>query len=995
MIDDTNLLLQTLLQGRKQEEEKEETVTQAEVQPSVKAQAPEEVNSLMTTLIEGREVGLTEEGMAMEAQRKNSRSIAAAERISQSPFLGGFRQEEKAEPQYDEVLGPIGSFSTGLMAGAANFPLRALGMETGPRYAELSESGKAFYRAGKTLSDIAPFMLPASGLLRGAATAQTAIRSPQLASAMQQARATGQSVGATGTPMLPAATQTAARQAVDPIVRSFSAFPKASGLGEISALLGTGQMAYLAQSYFPEDRNVAIFAETAGAFINPIGTVAKVGTNTVGDLWLSLARRGDKFAKQEAAGLMQSLVKESGEELPEVIAKYRALQDINVAGGVAVKSNALNGLVNSLSKNSPSLRQNKREAIETANRTINNQIDLLFSSGDPELVRKAADLRRNHFQTQISLKLEDAIYNAELATLKITGGATRAESQLMAEQASTVAQKEIKKVNDWAVTVQDQLHTAGFDRLDEIGFVPSKNFGEAFSNTLQNLSQLQNRAQVGEELGDVMRAMYGSRIARSLDNFLSGENVNYRGLYNIAIDAGQKAATQRSAGNYNEANALEGLRNAIISDVDLIDDPAMANAREFTKAYKDVFERTFAREAIRGTMAPGQLLFNAMTGSQLKPLEKFRALENAANFNNPNATPTPPRPETGINYQNQQELFLLSYASQFIKDGRVNQTALNNFVNRNAAMLEEISQREGSQNVLEILRNADATEGALKRQLEENEIANKKLTEINVFSTLLDRTQYKTTGDAILPILSGDADAEIGRVAGMIREFSNSKTEIEAAKKGMVTSIWEAAVMRGTNEITGEINWRRVGNVLNDDIINALQKHTILTKSQAENMTRYRDLGIEIQQVINNPAEIEDILPTSDFLTQLVIRGAGSVAATNLAKNLGVLGMGQAGPSLVIAQGGSRAAQQILGLNPRGKVVGFLSEATTNNKLALELLEMQNVKTPKEFRESLQSIGVTLSSVGLAAQFNAAEERYIFEQEQERLRMQEEARRGQ
>lgn len=995
MRDDTDLLLQTLLQGR-EEEEKEELGFSGQAMAQAPIAAPkapsEEVDSLMSTLASGRESGLTEEGAAREARQREMAAVERAEGIGQSPIFGGFQQQEREERQYDEVLGPVGSFSTGLMAGAANLPLRAMGLDQGPAYEELSESGKNFYKAGKTLSDIAPFMLPASWALRGTAAAQTAVRSPQLSSAIQQASAAGQRVGATGTPMVPAASQTFMRSATEPLVRSFSVFPKASGIGEISALLGTGQMAYLAQQYFPEDRNVAVFAETAGAFLNPLGAAYRVTNNTVGDLWLSLARRGDTFAKKEAAGLMQELVKDSGEDPVTIAQQYRDLQDVKIAGGVAVKSNALNGLVNSLSKNSPSLRQATREAVETANKRINNQIDLLFSSGDPELVRKAAELRKNHFQTQISAKLEDAVYNASLTVGRMSDGATRAESQLLAEQSSAAGQKQIKRVNDWAVKVQDELHTAAFDRLDEIGFVPEENFSDAFRNTLNSLSQLENRAQVGETLNDVAKAMYGTRIANSIDNFLGGEKVNYRGLYNIAIDAGQKAATQRNAGNYNEANALEGLRLAIIDDVESIDDVSMVNAREFTKAYKDVFERTFAGNAIKGKMPPGQLMFNAMTGGQLKPLEKFRALENAANFDNPNAEPFSPRPETGLAYRNQQELFMLSYASQFIKDGRVNQTALDNFVNRNAALIEEVSQSPGGNNVKSILSDALATEGALKRQISENEFANKKIIEMNVFGNLLDRNQYKTTGDAVESIFSTNPEQGARRLDRMLREFSESKSELEMAKRGLVTSIWDSAIAKASNEVTGDINWRRVGNFLTDEVIEALQKNTIITQSQSEKMKKYRDVGLEMQKAINNPAEVEDVLPSSDFLSQMVIRGAGSVAATNLAKNLGVLGMGQAGPSLVIAQGGSRAAQQILGLNPRGKVVSFLSEATTNNKLAIELLEMENVKSPQKHREALKSIGSILAGVGIADQFNQAEERYIFEQEEERLRLQEEAR---
>ena len=103
----------------------------------------------------------------------------------------------------------------------------------------------------------------------------------------------------------------------------------------------------------------------------------------------------------------------------------------------------------------------------------------------------------------------------------------------------------------------------------------------------------------------------------------------------------------------------------------------------------------------------------------------------------------------------------------------------------------------------------------------------------------------------------------------------------------------------------------------------------------------------------------DDFLGEMDALTELIIRGAGSTAATKGAKALGV---GTAGPALVIAGAGSRAAQRIMGKIPNANVRAVLMEAMLKPEFTAMLL--RKPQTPKDALKMNQQLHAYMYQAG-------------------------------
>jgi hypothetical protein len=253
---------------------------------------------------------------------------------------------------------------------------------------------------------------------------------------------------------------------------------------------------------------------------------------------------------------------------------------------------------------------------------------------------------------------------------------------------------------------------------------------------------------------------------------------------------------------------------------------------------------------------------------------------------------------------------------------------------------------------------------------------------MNVFNRVIGE---ENIDKAIEGAFSKAPNATVRRLALAMRRFAGDKDEITAANEGFVSTLIDSSIARATNQTTGVVNWRKVGNSISEELIESLHKNMVITKTQADNFRTLRSRFTEMQDAIDNPAEIADVAPKFDMLNELVVRGGGAAIATRLARNVGILGQGSQGPGLVVAGLGSRGAQQILGLDPKSKVSGILAEAVLDPNLMRQLLSMGDAITPRQAREALLTTNSILFAAGLSLAFTEEDMDYFLDRASQRL----------
>lgn len=470
------------------------------------------------------------------------------------------------------------------------------------------------------------------------------------------------------------------------------------------------------------------------------------------------------------------------------------------------------------------------------------------------------------------------------------------------------------------------------------------------------------RTQQYLETGQVPQSFLPKTKPISVD-----ELVNYRStLLKMSREAAGK-------GDVNNANFYGTMAEGMLQDLNSLKNPEFEEARQFSKSLNDVFTRTFAKTAsetgdVAGSGAerlPAEILVTRAFGSNADVTAmRMNEIEGAVKFmskryddavrafgaDSPQAIALKPAADVSragaASLADAQQRVLRMGASAAIDTRfdpatgrevtRVNTKKLNDFVKENKPMLDKLGMTADLTDVVK-------AENAFRMVQNENSALMKRAADQYAFGNVL-KAGGERPSTALGTILSGNTPVrDMQNLVKMATEAENST----AAVRGLKSSLYDYAYTKATSpngsfspQAFEDAFFKPLGPNL-PSVANIMRANGIMTLSEMKGLKRLTDPMIRIERAMASGRTLDEIVPGSDAVEELVQRVIGARIGTAVAPG---------GPGVLIAAAaGSKAVRSIFDKMPGLSTVAVMERAAQDPDFMALLL-----KRGRTEREKLQ-----------------------------------------
>tara|TARA_R100000808_G_scaffold8283_1_gene23589 strand:- start:1275 stop:3986 length:2712 start_codon:yes stop_codon:yes gene_type:complete len=722
---------------------------------------------------------------------------------------------------------------------------------------------------------------------------------------------------------LNALTQTAPKSNVgaeilDTVIKTQARKPASTAGVEVGLGGFAGVGAGIAEQVDPGDPTSRMIGEIGGAF-SPL-----VVTSTLPDAIKGISRflmsRTEKGVETSAARLLQKDLVDAGSEPERLAAILRASGDTSQTSAQITGDERLLAIENQLVSDSATLSDDVAKQTKEAIGELNAAYRQAITSGDPELVRQAAEARREYILALVKGRAEDAEKKAQQiasTTLRTTDpNAANVRAREILDQELEIAR-----------ATETQLWTA-----------VKRDVNVSADKFLAKFDELKGELTVGESLPEPVTALAKS-ISKTGET-TSGDLLRARSRYL------ERAREARANKKFGDARRFQQLADAMLDDLDSVVGEAATTARAFSRELNKNFTQGYIGRTLGfegdGSLrvAPERTIESAVTGSDVQQRLNLQAQQAAAGgsqvLDTANAEtlarlgvdPSLLGGQADALLQQQQDFFTNLAARTTNFDGSVNPDKLQNFINNNADTLRSLGLEDALTNVTAQRRLADRVAASAQR-------ANKFVDQKSAAARIL---KVNNVNEAIASALrSGNVNQQIQDYANLAKAAARRDNN-PAVLDGLRYGIYETLLDSATIPTSGLISGNRLELLLNAKSGGKTLKKTLvdtgaITSGQANNIDRLIKKTKQFEAALANTSRAEDLLGGEDIFFDLLLRVGGA--------NIGSMGaLSQAtGTPLVLAGAGVRASQRFFDKLPRLAVKGVLAEAVKNPKLMATLLE--------------------------------------------------------
>lgn len=555
--------------------------------------------------------------------------------------------------------------------------------------------------------------------------------------------------------------------AMNAIIESATASPLAFAMAETSMALSSSMGAYYAESFFPGSTGARIGSEMAFGLANPT-RLMMAGLEKASALMLPQLR-ATKAASEpgsvaelllknyEAHGgdpekLKASLLSNEG----KVFTRNEAGEMVEMPLTVAQKTGdpifaAMEAQIRAASDTFGA--QSSKQAAAALD-VLKIQVQMLRGTGDPEMLRIAAQLEKEQFDTLLSANAKIASQATIDAALKIDpanpadlAGYGKKAYDVMdgALSSARTAERQLYEKVDKALPAMADNIVKQFDTLTA-DMLPErvKQLPSLLTEAVERLRNAQSAAQDGVLSGASDAAEYSTtgELMQLRNEFLS------------------QARSATAKGDFADARIFNRMADAVLDDLAPLETASvpLATARAWSEKLHDTFTRTFVGDALAvdrtgaDRIYPEELMKKAFgSGKELGDLQ-FKQLDQAAKMGDESYTKTA---EAILDAQDSfytriadAQTGTLKYLAARVVDrgtGEVNEAALKAFKRDNRALLERFPEiGERLDDVVSAKRLLDDTAGAATK-------AKKDFENKATFKLLTDGVEpTKVVGDALL-----------------------------------------------------------------------------------------------------------------------------------------------------------------------------------------------------------------------------------------------------
>jgi len=685
-------------------------------------------------------------------------------------------------------------------------------------------------------------------------------------------------------------------QTVDDIVKTTAANPGTTAAVETGLALAPSVGAGLAEQARPGDPTTRMYGELAGAF-SPVVLSTVLPTLTA-NITRALGTLTPSGRERQAAKLVQTDQLERGADLTAEAKKLREAKGSGTAGQVTGNQGFL-AIENELVKSGGQISEDIAKQTQLAISEFNDAYRAAITSGDPELVRLAAQARQDYLVQSLDERVKTAAKRAQDLQATNMPNVDRAQINKQArdivESALVTARKTENQL--WSGVKRDLVVQA--------------------DNTLSAFNDVKASLASGEDLPAPLKAVIKDIKKDQKKKKLGKGETTTGNLLRTRSRYLELAREARAQSKFGDARMYSQVADAMLKDLDPVTGDIAKTAREFSRELNKKFTQGFVGKTLGFdrdggiTVDPTRTLDVARSGQDQQTLLNLQALRNAAGD------------QSGDMMQLQQK-FLQSFASDATNyDGSVNPQKLDNFIRSNAQTIQDLGLTDTFTSTEQAARLA---ERVADQALQGTKFARTKSTTAKVLGT-------NNVNEFINRVLrSGD-------VAGGIKDVSRlaKKSGDPSVLDGLRYGVYETLLDNATTS-SGMISGTRLDQLLNAKTGNQTVRQTLmvnglLNSQQMKNVDRLIAKTKEFESALANTDQFENLLGKEDIFFDLLLRIGGA----NLG---GSSALGQAaGAPLVLAGAGVRTAKNAFEKMPKLRVKTILAEAIKDPKLMADLLE--------------------------------------------------------
>lgn len=701
-----------------------------------------------------------------------------------------------------------------------------------------------------------------------------------------------------------------ASEIVGGVVNATARNPAAATAAETALSLGPAYGAGIAEKISPGSPTARMTGELVGSF-TPV-VLATVLPKLTSSLVMAIDTQLPGGKERRAAELAQKTLVKAGEDPSKQAEALRKVDDkFGGTAGQAINSKALLSIENELiaagGKISEDIAAQTQRAIDEFNAAYRTAI----TSGDPDLVRQAAQARQDYLTQTLGKLVDDATKRA--TNLQSTNLRTADPAKVSAS-----ARNILEDALTTARNTENQLWS-GVDRTLTLNT----------NNTLKSYNLIKSELSPGEKLPEPLEALIKSikkgdkKLGLKKGQTTSGNLLRVRSRYlKLAREA-------RSKKEFSDARHYQKVADAMLDDLDPVVGDAAKVAREFSRELNKKFTQGFVAKTL-GVDADGGLsvdptrtLENAVVSSDQQQLLNLQAMQRAAGD------------QAGDMAALQQQFFQNLAADTTNFDGTVNPKTLESFISNNRATIDQLG-------LTDVLTDTAAATRFAERAAAQAKAGTAFATQKSAAANVLRTNNMNEYVQRVLRSnnVSGGFD-DAARLAKRSRD--------PAVMDGLRYSIYETFLDTARTD-GGLISGNRLEALLNAKSGNQTLRQTLLkngtfTSGQMRNIDRLINKTKQFEAALANTSRAEDLLGGEDVFFDLLLRIGGATVGGN-----SVIG-NAAGTPLVAAGAGVRASQKLFDKMPKMRVKSVLAEAINDPKLMATLLEKPTTVKAKAARD--------------------------------------------
>ena len=785
----------------------------------------------------------------------------------------------------------------------------------GMGYTDLSDlpvDQRAFARGGQTVGEVTsmaavPFaaartLTPAQALMQTAPKGNTV---KQLASEMVKstARNPGKMATLEGTSALGAGV---ARTGSETLL------PGNEGAGMVSELIGglTGPA--------PGLRYVANKAKGIADTFSPSGRQRAASEKTI-DI---LKQQNPDITDEQITGIAKQLRDAEG---PSRTAQIT--EDPGVRKTFTAMDNKL--LADAGDEAKSAMRNQNQKTIDAFNRKINK----LKNSGDPELVREAAQLRLDVFTNNMQTRVQNAEVRMGEAVAKVLNKNS---------DDAVSASREARRIIDGELQKARQKETQLWSEVDKSVTIPNLGMGTVKKTDKIKAEMLPEEKLPAPIEAFVNRLRRNEKVGKNVEPYFQRQSdlqptprpiekpspISAKDLFRARSRALEMGREAKAKMKFGEARRMNEIADAMLEDLMTVSDETATLARNFSR---ELHER-FNTKLIQGIqkVEPELALEKGMgrTVSDTQRALNMQAMKQATESS-----------EAKDALAILQKEFTQAGAAKVIDPftGKVKPGKLAAFIKENPQTLREAGLLNDVNNMDEKVRLAGVLQNTFKRgqaHIEKKSLVNKII----------------------------DKDGNKGGLSAVINRAFNSKFQGEAfrdltnmvkrakspeAMEGLRHAVFESLIQKSRIEggnLDGLISGKQLEELLSSKVGEKTLRQNLLSSKLVtpEQLTQVSQVARKariFEEVATDPAKLNQVLSSADGLIDILARIGGSAVGsmTALAKNSG----------LVMSAAGSRIARKKMVNAPQLKIQGVLTKAMEDPKFMAMLLQM-GPKAPKQ-----------------------------------------------